>query len=108
MVDFSKLPRTPTCLGPDVEPKQLEFDCAAKADREGQPKPFVLIASDPLAPNMVNLWGHLSNGDLAAAIACFGGLVNDAAQYSREPRNHDKVYSAFRIAHNMKLWRDRR
>ncbi len=85
---------------------QPEFDCMAKAEAEGQPKPFVLIASDALAPNMIKLWAMLSQGDIIGALELFAKIVaNEAGIYATQPRSSDKIMSAEAIADAMAEWR---
>lgn len=85
---------------------QPEFDCAGKAEREGQPKPFVLIASDPLAPWLVDVWAAMSRGDVSGALGAFYGMVDTCGhRYASEPRNAAKVDSADNIAMDMRNWR---
>lgn len=85
---------------------QLEFDCAAKAEREGQPKPFVLIASDPTAPWLIEIWEAVSRGDTETALGCFAGMVDTCInRYKQNPRSADKLDSAAEIAINMRNWR---
>lgn len=87
--------------------EQIEFDCMAKAEAEGQPKPFVLIASDPIAADLVNLWAMLSEGNPLGAIQHFGYMVNNsAASYCANPRSPEKIQSAKLIAEEMEFWRD--
>lgn len=87
--------------------KQLELDCYHKAEAEGQPKPFTLIASDALAPNMIRLWCRLSEGNIIGAIELFAGLVGtDAASYSFNPRRPEKIEQAEAIAAEMADWRE--
>lgn len=86
--------------------EQPEFDCAAKAEREGQPKPFTLIASDPLAPWLIDVWAAISRGDIAGALGAFYGMVDTCSmRYASEPRADDKIDSAEAIAMNMRNWR---
>lgn len=86
--------------------EQPEFDCAGKAEREGQPKPFVLIASDPLAPWLVEMWAAMSQGNISGALGAFYGMVDTNEQrYSHEPRAASKLDSAEEIARNMRNWR---
>lgn len=85
---------------------QLEFDCAAKAEREGQPKPFVLIASDPTAPWLVRMWEAVSRGDTEGALGSFHGMIDSCIQrYKDNPRSAEKLESAAEIAMNMRNWR---
>jgi hypothetical protein len=87
----------------DSEP---EFDCAGKAEREGQPKPFVLIASDPLAPWLIEQWEAMSRGDIAGALGAFYGMVDTCSlRYTSEPRSQAKLDSAATIAMDMRNWR---
>lgn len=86
--------------------KEPEFDCAGKAEAEGQPKPFVLIASDPLAPWLVDIWGYMSRGDTVGAVLAFGGMVDTCTmRYAGEPRSEAKIDSAETIAMDMRNWR---
>lgn len=86
--------------------EQPEFDCAGKAEREGQPKPFVLIASDPLAPWLVEMWEAMSRSDIAGALGAFYGMVDTQAnRYAETPRSAAKLNSAEEIARNMRNWR---
>lgn len=87
----------------DVEP---EFDCAGKAEAEGQPKPFVLIASDPLAPWLVDIWTAASRGDIYGALGAFYGMADTTiGRYAGEPRSEAKIDSAETIAMDMRNWR---
>lgn len=86
--------------------EQPEFDCAGKADREGQPAPFVLIASDPLAPWLVDIWAAASDGDIYGVIAAFHGMTDTSVdRYAETPRSSAKIDSARNIAMNMRNWR---
>ena len=87
----------------DMEP---EFDCAGKAEREGQPKPFTLIASDPLAPWLVDVWASMSRGDISGALGAFYGMVDtNEIRYCSNPRSAAKVESAETISNDMRHWR---
>jgi hypothetical protein len=89
-----------------MDNKQPEFDCIGKAEREGQPKPFTLIASDPLAPWLVEMWACMSRGDIADALGAFYGMVDTCSiKYAETPRSSAKVESAEEIAMNMRKWR---
>lgn len=86
--------------------EQPEFDCAGKAEREGQPKPFVLIASDPLAPWFVEMWAAASEGDIYGVISCFAGMTDTSVdRYAETPRSSAKLDSARAIAIDMRNWR---
>lgn len=86
---------------------QPEFDCLGKAEAEGQPEPFVLIASDALAPSLIELWAMLSSADIIGALELFAKIVaNEAGIYCTEPRREDKLGNATRIANDMKQWRE--
>ncbi len=86
--------------------KEPEFDCAGKAEAEGQPKPFTLIASDPLAPWLVDMWVAMSRGDLVGATLAFAGMVDtNANRYAGEPRSEAKLDSAEVISIDMRNWR---
>jgi hypothetical protein len=86
--------------------KQGEFDCIGKAEREGQPEPFSLIASDPLAPWHIDMWAAMSRGDIAGALGAFYGMVDTcSARYAENPRNQDKINNAEDMAMNMRNWR---
>ena len=85
---------------------QMEFDCAGKAESEGQPKPFTLIASDPLAPWLVDIWVAMSRGDVAGALGAFYGMVDiNVNRYGINPRSEAKLDSAEVIAMDMRNWR---
>ncbi len=85
---------------------QPEFDCAGKAEREGQPSPFVLIASDPLAPWLVEVWAAMSRGDVPTALGNFYGMVDtNVNRYLSDPRKPEKLDNAERIAMDMRNWR---
>ncbi len=87
--------------------EQLEFDCAAKAEREGQPKPFTLIASDPLAPWLVEMWVAMSRSNIAEALGAFYGMVDSCSnRYAETPRSANKLESAEIIVMNMRNWRN--
>ncbi len=86
--------------------KEPEFDCAGKAEAEGQPTPFTLIASDPLAPWLVDMWVAMSRGDIAMAVNEFAGMVDTCVnRYAGEPRSQAKLDSAEVIATDMRNWR---
>jgi hypothetical protein len=86
--------------------EQPEFDCIAKAEREGQPRPFSLIASDPLAPWLVEMWASVSRGDVISALGEFYGMIDSCGgRYGAEPRRHDKISNAEQIAMDMRNWR---
>ena len=86
--------------------EQPEFDCAAKAEREGQPKPFTLIASDPLAPWLIEMWVSMSRGDVPGALGAFYGMVDtNTNRYVENPRSEAKLDSADEIVMNMRNWR---
>jgi hypothetical protein len=86
--------------------EEPEFNCAGKAEREGQPKPFVLIASDPLAPWLVEIWEALSRSDVGGALSAFAGMVDvNANRYAENPRTSAKLNSAALIAVDMRNWR---
>lgn len=86
--------------------KEPEFDCAGKAEAEGQPKPFTLIASDPLAPWLVEVWVAMSRGDIPGALGAFYGMVDtNTVRYTGNPRSEAKLDSAEVIANNMRNWR---
>lgn len=86
---------------------QIEFDCVAKAEAEGQPKPFSLIASDPLAADMINLWVMLSSGNPLGAIEHFAHMVNNsAASFAVNPRSREKLDSAEAMANEFEGWRE--
>lgn len=83
-----------------------EFDCMGKAEAEGQPKPFTLIASDPLAPWLVEIWTALSRADVPGALGAFYGMVDtNVVRYSENPRSTSKLDSAEVIAMDMRNWR---
>lgn len=85
---------------------QPEFDCAGKAEREGQPRPFVLIASDPLAPWLVDIWEAMSRSNVAEALGAFYGMVDtNANRYAETPRSSAKLDSASTIAMDMRNYR---
>jgi hypothetical protein len=85
---------------------QLELDCYHKAEAEGQPKPFTLIASDALAPNMIKLWALLSQGDIISGLELFSKIVaNEAGIYANNPRRPEKTAEANAIANEMIEWR---
>lgn len=86
--------------------EQPEFDCAGKAERDGQPAPFVLIASDPLAPWLVEMWACASRGDIYGAFGSFYGMADTTIErYAKEPRSSAKINSAENIAMLMRNWR---
>lgn len=86
--------------------KQKEFDCIGKAEAEGQPEPFSLIASDPLAPWMVEMWAAMSRGDVTGALGAFYGMVDtNTIRYTENPRRHDKIDNAENMAMAMRNWR---
>ena len=86
--------------------KQPEFDCIGKAEAEGQPEPFSLIASDPLAPWLVDVWASMSRGDIATALGSFYGMVDTCStKYAKNPRRQDKINNAEDMALNMRNWR---
>ena len=90
-------------LQAEAEP---EFDCAGKAEREGQPKPFTLIASDPLAPWLVDIWVEMSRGNIFGALGAFYGMVDTSgSRYQSEPRSQAKLESAETIANDMRNYR---
>lgn len=83
-----------------------EFDCIGKAEREGQPEPFSLIASDPLAPWLVEVWAAMSRGDVSGALGAFYGMVDtNEIRYINNPRRQDKINNAEEMAMNMRNWR---
>ena len=83
-----------------------EFDCIGKAEAEGQPKPFSLIASDPLAPWLVEVWTAMSRGDPIGALGAFYGMVDTcSSRYAADPRSNEKLDSAEEIAMDMRNWR---
>lgn len=85
---------------------QPEFDCAAKAEAEGQPKPFVLIASDPTAPWLIDIWEAVSRGDTEGALGNFYGMIDTCIErYKQNPRSSAKLDSASEISMNMRNWR---
>ena len=91
---------------PTMTEEQPEFDCAGKAEREGQPKPFVLIASDPLAPWLVDIWEAVSRGDTSGALGAFYGMIDcNETRYLENPRSSAKLDSASRMAMDMRNWR---
>ena len=86
--------------------KDPEFDCIGKAEREGQPEPFSLIASDPLSPWLVEMWAAMSRGDVTGALGSFYGMVDtNAIRYAEQPRRQDKVNNAEDMAIAMRNWR---
>jgi hypothetical protein len=86
--------------------EQPEFDCLAKAEAEGQPKPFVLIASDPLAPWLIELWTASSEGDVYGAISAFAGMLDTSVdRFAENPRSSAKLDSARAISTDMRNWR---
>ena len=85
---------------------QPEFDCIGKAEREGQPQPFSLIASDPLAPWLIDIWTAASRGDIYGALGAFYGMADTTIpRYAAEPRTDAKLDSAEQIALDMRNWR---
>lgn len=87
--------------------EQIEFDCIGKAEAEGQPKPFSLIASDPMAADLVNLWAMLSSGNPLGAMELFAHMVNNsAASFATKPRSPEKIDSAERMARDFEEWRE--
>lgn len=86
--------------------EQPEFDCIGKAEREGQPEPFSLIASDPLAPWLVEMWAAMSRGDIPSALGSFYGMVDTCSiRYTDNPRRQDKINNAEDMAVAMRNWR---
>lgn len=86
--------------------KEPEFDCIGKAEAEGQPEPFSLIASDPLAPWLVDVWACMSRGDVPGALGAFYGMVDtNTVRYTESPRREDKIINAEHMAMNMRNWR---
>lgn len=78
-----------------------QFDCHAKAEDE-EPL-FTLLARDPLAHGLVELWVHLRAGDLASAVFCFGYLVAQARQRPPEA-SQMKLAEAMSCAADMRAW----
>lgn len=91
---------------PFAASKQPEFDCLGKALSEQQPAPFVLIASDSLAPWLVDIWTACSEGDIYGAILAFGGMTDTSVdRFAENPRSSAKLDSAKSISTNMRNWR---
>lgn len=91
---------------PESGAEQPKFDCLAKAEAEGQPKPFVLIASDPLAAWLVDIWEAASRGDLYGALGAFYGMADTSVgRFASEPRSEAKLTSAANIAMDMRNYR---
>lgn len=78
------------------------YDCHAKA--EDDEELFTLLARDPLAHGLVELWGHLRNGALREAVYCFGYLVAQASKIPFEPKDEAKVGEAYGCAVKMREW----
>lgn len=85
-----------------------EFDCLGKSQREGMPEPFVLIASDSLAPHLIALWAALKKGDTPSAVCLFADIIGDPAHKYRNPEykpDMPKLANACKIARDMNQWR---
>jgi hypothetical protein len=82
-----------------------KYDCLSKAEPD-EPV-FVLMARDPVAPKLVDLWAAVSYGSKAAARAFFDDLLKFADEI--EPlQPADKCNEAYECAKEMEAWADAR
>lgn len=88
-----------------AETEQLDLqDCYFKAEKD-EPK-FTLIARDPLAPWLVDMWVAMRRGDLNGALLSFAAMSDVCIRrYEIEPTDMDKLESADEIAINMRSYR---
>lgn len=76
------------------------YDCHAKAAPD-EPL-FTLLARDPLAPGLVDLWAALRNHDWGGAQQCLARLHERAERLARE--RPEKIAEAMQCATDMDLW----
>jgi len=80
-----------------------KFDCHAKAEDE-EPL-FTLLARDPLAHGLVELWAHLRSGSIYEAVFCFGYLCAQVGRVTElEAPDSPKVTEAMSCAADMRTW----
>lgn len=86
--------------------KPGKFDCYANAEPD-EPM-FVLLARDPLAPQLVRIWAKMRAGRLSALTDMFM-LISAAREqnYAARP-NAAKVTEAEVCASDMERWREAR
>lgn len=91
-------------MGTKANPGQ--FDCYTKA-KDDEPM-FVLLARDPRAPFLVDLWGHMQSGDIFGAIE----VLHNAAQHPdvfatvTSDVDRKKASEAYSCAENMRTYRE--
>ena len=77
------------------------YDCHAKAQPD-EPM-FTLLARDPLAPHLVDIWAAAMAHDWRTAIECLWRLIREA---HKKPRGKpEKIAEAYRCAADMAAWR---
>lgn len=81
-----------------------KYDCLSKLEPD-EPY-FVLMARDPLAARLVDLWASLSHGTPAGARQFFDELLKIAMPEQLQPAA--KVAEAYRCAASMEAWLDAR
>jgi hypothetical protein len=81
-----------------------KFDCYENAEPD-EPL-FTLLARDPLAPGLVQIWAMLRAGAYTQARGAFNKLVDEAHLRSRKERVEDeeKITEATRCAYAMEAW----
>lgn len=78
------------------------YDCHAKA--AGDEPVFTLLARDPLAPKLIEIWAALAGHNFAAAEALLWDAVKLASALPKE--RQAKVLEAFACADEMTEWSD--
>lgn len=81
------------------------FDCYETA-KPDEPM-FVLLARDPLADRLVELWAEIRGGNTFGALDVFNSLLQseDACRYIMSPTDPDKIAEARACVESMRDYR---